>query len=45
MNKEERDKEKIIKALHLIQLLQMDGEVEISDLGRIANILLGRKEG
>lgn len=33
----------IYKALHRIQLLQMEGEVELTDLSKIANILLRRK--
>ncbi len=36
-------KEKINKALHRIQLLQMDGEVSIRDLGKIANILIDKE--
>ena len=35
--------EKINKALHRIQLLQMDDEVSMKDLSRIANDLLGRE--
>lgn len=33
----------IYKALHRIQLLQMEGKVELKDLSKIANILLRRK--
>ena len=39
---EDKDK-KIYKALHRIQLLQMDGEVSIRDLGKIANILIDKE--
>ena len=31
----------INKAIHRIQLIQMDGEVSIKDLGKLANILMG----
>lgn len=37
-------KDRIIKAIHRIQLLQMDGVVEIKDLGLIARDLKGDKE-
>lgn len=33
----------IYKELHRIQLLQMEGKVELKDLSKIANILLRRK--
>lgn len=39
---EDKDK-KIYKALHRIQLLQMDGEVSTKDLGEIANILIDKE--
>lgn len=39
---EDKDK-KIYKALHRIQLLQMDGEVSKKDLGKIANILIDKE--
>lgn len=39
---EDKDK-KIYRALHRIQLLQMDGEVSIRDLGKIANILIDKE--
>jgi hypothetical protein len=39
---EDKDK-KIYKALHRIQLLQMDGEVSTKDLGKIANILIDKE--
>lgn len=33
----------VIKAIHRIQLLQMDGEVEVKDLGLIVRDLKGEK--
>ena len=33
--------DKVYRAIHLIRLLQMEGKVEIKDLGNIANILQG----
>lgn len=37
--------ERINKALHRIQLLQMDGEVTVSDLGFIVRELRGDESG
>lgn len=42
-NQNKEYKEVINKALHRIQLLQMDGEVSIRDLGKIANILIDKE--
>ena len=39
--KETKYEDNVTKAIHYIQLLQMDGEVSMRDLGKIVNILKG----